>query len=203
MSVLEMEGFLLEDFCTDAEGLRALVPEEEPPDLRVQAAIRLGFMETNRPKRKPRPVADEAAKYFPEWTGFRLQAWAAYLGMHYPQSQWYRYRFDEPPLRALNAIEAALDAGIFESVEIWTPEPVRERTFREFFRMIPRRVVDKIDDMLDPVAVGIVQGRYFPIVRWGEEELLSESFVMRVGGFRAIRRRVLGPPPVRGGYMAD
>lgn len=202
MSVMEVEGYLLEDFCADAEGLRALVREEEPLDLRTQAAIRLGFARP-MPMRKTRPVADEAAKYFPEWKGFRLRAWSTYLGTHYPQNAWHRYKFDEPPLRVLNAIEAALDAGIFEEVEIWTPEPQPERTFREALRTKRRQVVHKMRELVDPVAVGIVDGRYFPIVRWGEEELLAESYVMRVGGFRAVRKHILGPPRHRGGYMAD
>lgn len=111
-----------------------------------------------------------AAQHYPEWAGKILKAWRKFMPTRYRESAWPRYQFDIPPLRALKAIEAANALGIFDRMEIWTPENQRIR--RGFWRWL--------NEEHDPVCVGIVDGHIFPIVRWGKDELVSERSV----GFR-------------------
>jgi hypothetical protein len=119
-----------------------------------------------------------AAEFYPEWSGMCLKVWQRFMPTCYRSDthyHFYDYRFDQIPCRALKAIEAAQETGAFNRIEIWTPE----RGYR-------------VARFPDPVAVGVVVGatgtkRYFPIVKWGEAEIVSTLKVWRVGLWRLLR----------------
>lgn len=194
MEVIDAQRVAGEDLCLDPDALelRGKRREEEPYD-RLSRELGLGRQPRVHDE-KPRPSATTAAQLFPEWTGFRLEAWAAYLPTHYAEHQWRSYDYLKPDLASLQAIARAKDSSVFERIEIWTDQPdAQERTFLGMIKGVPNDLLMRYRaSRWDPVAVGIVDNRYFPIAIWGPEEIIDERIVMRVGGFRAIRRRLIG-----------
>lgn len=160
-----------------------------PVDERGKLAEQLGFNAQVNHIRLRKTVA-RAAEFYPQWVGFRLTAWRSFLPTYYAKADWGSYRFDVIPLRALKAIEAARSADLFDQMQIWTPEG---RTLRE------RRADSAaayMKFMTDPVCVGIVEEQVFPIVRWGQEDLIPEWRVMLSGGLRSLYPggRIQRPP---------
>lgn len=190
-SVLDEPKVVSDDLCLDPEALQKLLRRPEI-SVHEQLARELGIGHPGAVPPMPYPSAEEAAQLFPEWAGFRLEAWRAFLPTTYPQKDWARYDYVNPDEAVMQSIVRARDTGVFEKIEIWTDEP--DHYVREFRDLLwdgwngALRLIG-----LDPVAVGIVDNRVFPIVRWGTEELVPERTVMRVGGFRAIRKRLIGP----------
>lgn len=154
--------------------------------VRERLALSLGLTAQSR---RPTGNLVIAQRHYREWRGGPLRNWQAFLPTIYPEHTWGRYTFDTVPTRALQAIQAAKDSGAFEGLQIWTAErPRHERTFRSVLGGIKRTV----SDVVDPVAVGIVEGRVFPVVRWGQEELISERAVRWRGRGYRLRAALLG-----------
>ena len=83
MSVMEGPLVVSEDLCLAPDELeqRGKPPQEDPY---VMLSRELGIGRHARPHvESTRPSSNEAAKFFPEWTGFQLEAWSAYLPTHY------------------------------------------------------------------------------------------------------------------------
>lgn len=101
-------------------------------------------------------IAEEAAIFYGEIVGYELAMWRAFLPTAY--EDFAEYSYDVIPEVALEDIVTANNMNIFSTMEIWTPEIARSNS-------------------MDPMAVGITgvgrDRRFFPIVRWGAEKLLT------------------------------
>lgn len=109
-------------------------------------------------------IADEAAVFYREITGYELMMWQRFLPTAY--ASWEDYQYDVIPEVALEDIRTAKSMKVFSSLEIWTPE-------------VPERSVQRDD----PMVVGITgvgrDRRFFPVVRWGAEKILSFEEIER------------------------
>jgi hypothetical protein len=131
-------------------------------------------------------VSLDASRYYEELTGRDLDLWMLFHRSFYEKSkgEWEQYHFDRVPTQVLEDISFADQLGVFDELEIWTPERRSE---------------------IDPMAVGVVgertvtaqidwahwgsntchsgNARFFPIVRWGESlmsiEELTDQLVPR------------------------
>ncbi|MDO8507596.1 MAG: hypothetical protein Q7S53_03435 [bacterium] len=107
-------------------------------------------------------IAEEAAIFYKEITGYELAMWREFLPTAY--EDFAEYSYDVIPEVALEDIVTANNMNIFSTMEIWTPEI-------------------EVNSM-DPMAVGITgvgrDRRFFPIVRWGAEKLLTPEQIERV-----------------------
>ncbi len=129
-------------------------------------------------------VGNEAARFYPELTGYELEVWTLFHRSYYRkgEGEWSGYHFDRVPTDVLEEIRFAHEFGGLDDIELWTPERGRD---------------------LDPMAVGVVghrlgdnqywvvddlgrnaafnqNARFFPIVRWGESLMAFEEIVRQV-----------------------
>lgn len=100
-----------------------------------------------------------------------LALWGEFLPTSYPSNH---YQYDIPPEEVARAIADAQTLGVFDRIEIWTPEGsgIWERT-RQFYHRVTQDVHQQLIEIAaDSMAVGVIQrGQttvYYPIVRWGE-----------------------------------
>lgn len=122
-----------------------------------------------------------AADIYPELRGLVLRCTLAFFPTRYAVDQPLNPPFDQVPMYARQAIAAAKSTGVFDHIEVRTPERTSdELTFRE--------ALDQME--IDPIAIGVADGRRFAIVRWGTD-LPSRPRLIVAGAARGIRRRLL------------
>lgn len=127
-------------------------------------------------------LAEEAGIFYKEITGYDLVMWRGFLQTAYPD--WSEYSYDVIPEEALEDIRTAKSLGVFNALEIWTPEVPEMDVQRE-----------------DPMVVGITgvgrDRRFFPVVRWGTEKILTFEEIERIVARQLQRERaseVKNPP---------
>lgn len=93
-----------------------------------------------------------AEMFFPKISFYEHNIWRNFLSRAYSKSKgnWKEYQYDTIPVKALEEISFAHSLGVFDDIQIWTPER-----------------------NTDPAAIGVVnlQGNFvnnFLITRWGE-----------------------------------
>ncbi|MHA1952270.1 MAG: hypothetical protein ACW987_20730 [Candidatus Thorarchaeota archaeon] len=119
---------------------------------REQLAAELGL--STQIALKDSEKVEFASEIFPQLNRRDLLVWGIYLPKRYLSTDaesWTGYKFDTIPLGALQQLQIAQSSGLFNHLEIWTPEA----------HVLP-----------DPIAVGTVdtgrQAFYHLVVRWGE-----------------------------------
>ena len=122
-----------------------------------------------------------AEMFFPNLSFYEWVIWNNFLPTKYLKSQgrWKEYKYDTIPLKALEEISFAHSLGVFDDIQIWTPE---------------RNV--------DPVAVGQVYlygnvSNFFLIARWGESlkpfKEIEKEVCSEVGFGWSVKNETLVP----------
>lgn len=131
--------------------------------------------------------AEEAAVFYEELTGYELQAWSIFLATYYSRAdkRWEEYQFDQVPIEVMEEIAFADRLEVFSDVEIWTPERARTNNVLRMFDpvavgVIGRRIPGRQEfPDIGKNATNIEGVRCFPVVKWGQERVLTFDEVER------------------------
>ena len=140
---------------------------------------------------------DTARLLFPELSDGDTATWKGFLPTSYAPD---RYGYDFPSRQVATLIADASALGVFDRIEIWTPEgsDVMLRV-KEHWNRQGRTMRDALNAAIDPMAVGVIEhnGRtyYYPVVRWGES-LVSFSRIKTLVRVRNVEVFLMTRLPV-------
>lgn len=172
--------------ATQTELYRNESPTDMPADPEVERrgalVEELGF----NPKMQSVDEASlEPSRYYQELTGFRLHVWMYFHATVYSKNsgEWAGYHFDRVPTNVLEEIRTAGSLGVFDDIEVWTPEtPVRRHEDPLVVGVVGvrtelprvRATWGGLRDGLTSNIANSGTARFFPIARWGESLLPFE-----------------------------
>ena len=189
MTIMGTPTLIIENFRKPVDAPRLSTDDEEVTNLRKTYEL-AGFTDlVSKVDATADTVQrlDAARLLFSELSDGDTATWKGFLPTAYAPD---RYRYDFPSRQVATLIADASALGVFDRIEIWTPEgsDVMLRV-KEHWNRQGRTMRDALNAAIDPMAVGVIEhnGRtyYYPVVRWGES-LMSFSRIKTLVRIRNV-----------------